>query len=325
MERADDGRVRAPRVGVNRRLRDASKRQLRRLFELGQHVGLDILPRHFYSSVPDIRALRRREGWKRAYSMRGVGGSDLDGQLAVLREWLSQDRRPSLRGAEWQRACAEHGEPGYGPIEAEVLWAFVAARRPPRVVQVGAGVSTAVLLAAADAAGHSIEVICVDPFPTAYLTRLADRGRVRLVPERAQDVAQDVLVDVGRDGLLFVDSTHAVSPDSEVNRIVLEVLPRLGPGTWAHFHDITLPFNYQRGLMSNELFFSSESTLVHAFLVQNDTWRLALSLSMLHYRRASALQQLLPHYRPQLDDYGLRQDAGAGTHFPSAVYLQAMV
>jgi hypothetical protein len=311
---------RKPRIGLQRRVRDRGKLQLRKLFELGQRAGVDILPRHFYSSVPDIRELRRDTRWKAPHSLVAVPGADVDEQLAELRSWCTGDVRARLeRGDVWERACAEHGEPGYGPIDADVLWAFVATRRPARVIQVGAGVSTAVILdASAD-----VEVVCVDPFPTTYLKDLERSGRIRLVTEPAQYAALDALTDVGENGLLFVDSTHAVRPGSEVNRIILEVLPRLPMGSWAHFHDITLPYNYQRGLLSTELFFSSESALLHAFLVQNEHWRLRVSLSMLHHARHAELEQLVPNYRAEPNDEGLRRDfmREPGTNFPSAAYL----
>lgn len=317
------GAERSPRVGLERRARNFGKLQLRRLFEVGQRAGVDILPRHFYSSVPDIRALRRDGGWKLPHSMVGVRGADVDQQLRELRSWCTDTVRARLeQGNVWTRACEQHGEAGYGPIDADVLWAFVATRRPARIVQVGAGVSTAVILDAADSVGYEPEIVCVDPFPTTYLTRLADSGRIRQVAEPAQSVALDVLTDVGDGGLLFVDSTHAVRPGSEVNRIVLEVLPRLADGSWVHFHDITLPFNYQRGLMSTELFFSSESTLLHAYLVQNDHCRLEVALSMLHHARPAELRRTLPNYRAEPSDQGLRREFEPGTQFPSAAYLR---
>jgi hypothetical protein len=46
-------------------------------------------------------------------------------------------------------ACYANGAVGYGPIEAEVPYAYMTSKRPPRMVQIGAGVSTAVMLAAA--------------------------------------------------------------------------------------------------------------------------------------------------------------------------------
>ena len=53
--------------------------------------------------------------------------------------------------------------------------------------------------------------------------------------------------------MLFVDATHTVKPGSEVNRIILDVLPRLDAGVFVHFHDIYFPYDYQRGLLSSEL------------------------------------------------------------------------
>ena len=47
-----------------RQLKDMYKWGLRKAFVLGQHLGFDILPRHFYSEIPDVRALRKDQSWK---------------------------------------------------------------------------------------------------------------------------------------------------------------------------------------------------------------------------------------------------------------------
>jgi hypothetical protein len=114
-----------------------------------------------------------------------------------------------------------------------------------------------------------------------------------------------------------------VKPGSEVVRIVLEVLPRLKPGTFVHFHDMYLPYAYQRGILRDELFFSAESPFLQAFLVQNERWRITASLSMLHYACPDELRALLPQYRPAANDQGLAVNADPSGHFPTAVYLLA--
>ena len=91
-----------------------------------------------------------------------------------------------------------------------------------------------------------------------------------------------------------------------MNRIILEVLPRLSGGDWLHFHDIYFPYDYQRGLLDDELFFSSESVLLHAFLINNPAFTIRAALSMLHFGDPERLQRLLPNYRPASDDHGLR-------------------
>ncbi|MEJ1939170.1 hypothetical protein WDZ92_53910, partial [Nostoc sp. NIES-2111] len=44
--------------------------------------------------------------------------------------------------------------------------------------------------------------------------------------------------------ILFVDSSHVAMPGTDVDRIVLDVLPRLKPGVIVHIHDILLPDPY---------------------------------------------------------------------------------
>ncbi len=281
-----------------------------------------MLPKHYYSSVPDIHELSASDGWKRPRTMYGVqGADDVDAQLATLTRWLS----PGLPPLVWEAACREHGEPGYGVIEGDVLYGFVRNQQPERIVQVGAGVSTAIMLRAARDVNYSPTVTCVDPFPTAYLVRGEASGDLTLIAEPAQDVAEDVFLELTAGDFLFVDSTHTVKPGSEVNRLVLDILPRLPEGLWVHFHDITFPYDYSRGLLSDDVFFWSESALVNAFLLNNPRYTVRVSMSMLHYGRPEGLGTLLPHYRPQANDHGLRLPGDtAGRHFPSSTYLQVV-
>jgi predicted O-methyltransferase YrrM len=316
-------------MGFPRWIKNSGKRQLRRAFELGQRVGVDILPRHFYSSIPDIRFLKSNTFWRKRRSMVGVRGAsndvDLDAQVLFVRRACTDELRKRLdEFPVHARAVEMNGEMGYGPTEAEFLYCFIRTIRPPRIVQVGAGVSTAIiLLAAADSPGYSPQITCVDPFPTAFLIETARAGRITLRHEMAQTVDLSVFTDVGPDGFLFIDSTHTVKPDSEVNRLILEVLPRLVTGTHVHFHDIFFPYDYPRAVLT-EPFFPAESTLLHAYLADNARYSVLCSLSMLHYARQRELREALPHYRPRPngDDDGIDIPGSEGD-FPSAIYLRA--
>jgi predicted O-methyltransferase YrrM len=307
-------------MGVSRKLRERLKAGLHDVFVAGQRVGLDVLPRHFYSGVPDIGALRRSESWKQPFTMAGVAGADCESQLRFLRECCSPFEERLRKGGIHEHAVRENGAAGYGVIEAEFLYCFIAAKRPRRIVQVGSGVSTAVILLAATESGYRPEILSIDPFPTGYLTRMAENKSIQLIPARAQEVDLDVLTGLGAGDLLFIDSTHAVRAGSEVNRLILEALPRLRPGAFVHFHDIYFPYDYQPDLLS-ALFFSGESTLLQAFLAQNGRYAIAASLSMLHHACPRQMQAALPNYRPAEMNYGLYKSLGGGGHFPSATYL----
>jgi hypothetical protein len=310
---------------VSPKLREHLKSGLHGLFVLGQRLGWDILPRHYYSGIPGIRGLQGSESWKRPSSMIGVAGADIESQMAFVRECCRPPLPERLKmGGIYQYACRENGETGYGPMEAEFLFCYITTKRPGRIVQVGCGVSTAVILLAAKEAGYQPQVICIEPFPTRYLIRTTERKLIELIPEPAQEVDLRVLTGLDAGDLLFVDSTHAVRAGSEVNRIVLEVLPRLPSGCFVHFHDIYFPYDYQSSVLST-LFFWEESTLLHAFLINNPRYYIAVSLSMLHHACPQQMQSQLPNYRPAVMHHGLHANGEeAAGHFPSAIYLSVL-
>jgi predicted O-methyltransferase YrrM len=308
---------------MGRRVRNQIKALAGGAFRAGQRLGVDLLPRHFYSAVPDIRELRRTTHWRAPRSMVGVQGTGTESQLAFVASCCTPEIVERLRCNDIHaRAAAENGDMGYGPTEADFLYAVIRSRRPTRVVQVGAGVSTAIMLMAARDGGFPIDLVCVDPYPTEYLRRAHSERRLRLIVEKAQDVELSQLTDVGENGMFFVDSTHTVKVGSEVNRIVLEVLPRLERGTLVHFHDICFPYDYSPDVLRSTLFWT-ESTLLHAFLAGNRVYSLRVALSMLHHAAPDRLKVYLPNYMPAPNDDGLEIPGTTG-HFPSAAYLEVI-
>jgi hypothetical protein len=306
-----------------RTAKEKAKQSLHTLFIIGQHLGIDILPRHFYSGIPDIRELRKSEGWKAPRSMYGVRGANVDEQLDFVRDCISDQTRAILLQKNIHRdACMENGDAGFGQIEAEFLFCFVSLHRPQKIIQIGAGVSTAVLLNAARIFDYHPAIICIDPYPTEYLRKVAEKGQITLIPKKCQDVDLSVFSDLGPGDLLFVDSTHTVKPGSEVNMLILEVLPRLKTGCHVHFHDIYFPYDYSCTLLTDILFWN-ESALLLAFLIGNHRYSISASLSMLHHAKSKELQILLPNYTPGSMEQGLLVRPITG-HFPSSTYLRVV-
>lgn len=302
-----------------RRLKKHAKRAIFRGFTLGQRVGFDFLPRHFYSEIPSIDKMRRSHHWRQPFSMTGVSGRECDEQLAFVRSTCPPEltsRLPDRR--VHHHACVCNGEIGFGEIEADFLYCFVASRRPQRIVQIGCGVSTAVCLFGAQQAGYCPELICIEPYPNAFLRQAQQDGKIRLIEKKVEELDISIVQDFAGGDLLFVDSTHTLGPAGEVTRIVLELLPALPAGAWVHFHDILFPYDYPRQTLSGELFFGHETALLLAFLTYNRRFSIAGSLSMLHYACRGELKQYMPNYRPAENEDGLEKSPG---HFPSSTYL----
>lgn len=259
--------------------------------------------------------------------MYGVRGAQLGRQEARLAGCFSSPISEYLASNDvYVSACDANGGEGFGPIEAEALFAFVAAHRPSRIVQVGCGLSTEVMLEAARFAEYTPLLVAVDPNPNEYLVRAARSGAIDLEARGAEQLDSRRFEELESGDLLFVDSTHASIPGGEVNRILLEVLPRLPDGAWAHFHDINFPYDYSRELLGGDLFFPHESVLLHALLVSNVHLAIEFSLSMLHYGNPEAIRNVLPRYRPAASDHGLGLNSDGGRvemgHFPSSVFLR---
>lgn len=284
--------------------------------------GLHVLPKHFYTPVPDLAWLRaNRHLWGERSELVGIHWN-ADEQLAWLRGTCAPfiEEVAGLRLFE-QWSASETG-PGYGAIESQVLHAVVRRYRPRRIVEIGSGTSTAAMLHALslnEADGSTpAEFVSVEPFPRAWLT---SDPRVRLVRDYAQAVPLEVFATLGEGDMLFVDSTHSVKTGSDVVRIYTEIIPRLNPGVIIHSHDNFLPYQHDRAAWF-KYFGWQESVLIQALLIGNPRLRVLASLPAMHYDRTEALKMLLPDYEPQEDDGGLQVGTYPRGHFPTSLWLE---
>jgi hypothetical protein len=171
--------------------------------------------------------------------------------------------------------------------------------------------------------GANFKIVSIDPYPCSRLRTLPG---IELITQPAQTVPLEVFTELEERDLLFIDSTHTVKAGSEVNYLILEVLPRLHKGVIVHFHDIFLPYDYQRDVCRT---FShwAETSLLRAFLIFNEKVKIVVCLSHLHYERKDVLRRVFPEYNPQPDGNGLSSEKykpfdPIPEHFPSSTYLQ---
>jgi len=316
-------------ASYSRRLRHFLKQRLARpLFERFQRIGISVTPVHFYSEVPNIHRLRASTCWRRPYDLSAIPARNLEQQLALVQGWVDQ-ANPGRGKRAYEQAINEQGAEGFGPVEARVLYGFVRRERPTRVIQIGCGVSTSIIMQAsvdqnvAGAKGVLPTITCVEPYPSRFLRRLGEQGSIDLVTERAQDWDPTrALEELESGDLLFVDSTHTTVP-GRVNRIILEWLPSLNQGVWVHFHDIYFPYDFEPGILSRSLFFPRESILLQAFLTCNYRFTVEVSLSLLHHERTEGLSSILgTEYRPRPMEDGL--ELRSDGHFPSSTYLRVV-
>jgi hypothetical protein len=256
-------------------------------------AGLDVVVKTFYSPIPDLDALPPGT-FERRSELPGIEW-DLDRQLAFVRDELGPAMRafnppPSQNGDRFQYAQ----NPSYTMADATALYAMVHRLRPRRVVELGSGHSTLVTAQAlrenaADREAAQLEVF--DPFPSVVGDELP--GLTRLERIGAQEVPLQTFETLEAGDILFVDTTHTVKVGSDVNFIVLEVLPRLAPGVVVHLHDIFLPYEYPRQWLEDYGLYWTEQYLVQAFLQCNSGYEVLAALHALQRDRRDAMAELL--------------------------------
>ena len=313
-------------LSARRWIKDFSKRLYLRAYKGILHCGWHVVPDHYYVSLPNILELKRTKPiWARRSELPGIS-YDICEFERTLRRWCDPYRDEYADLPAWRRAMSCGAGPGYGYIESQCLHAVVRSLTPRNVIEVGSGVSTAILLDALARNGSASQVTCIEPYPSPWLVR--NKG-VRLIRERVQASDIGIFKELGKNDLLFIDSTHTVKPGSDVNYLILEVLPRLNPGVVVHFHDIYLPYDYSRDVLNTFLHWS-ETSLLRAFLIDNSRARIMLSLSMMHYDRPDVLRDVFPAYVPEPHENGMARgsakpmESSIKEHFPCSTYIEVL-
>ena len=160
------------------------------------------------------------------------------------------------------------GNPNYGALDGEVLYAVLRALRPRRVLEVGAGWSSLVVADAAArnaADGAPFEHVCCDPHPSPLLDRIRDTATVLAAGSREIPPERFAALEAG--DVLFIDTTHTVRPGGDVVHLLLEVLPALPAGVVVQIHDVFRPYEYPRALLEEYGVVWQEHHLVQALLV----------------------------------------------------------
>jgi hypothetical protein len=261
----------------------------------------DIVERNFYSPIPDLDLLPE-DIWERRSRL---GGVDLRTEQAI--ELIEGELAPFI--AEMDVAIDGPAPPGtfflrnenYESVDAELLYAFVRARKPRRVVELGSGFTTLLIGEAARrnlAEGAAIEHLAFDPFPRAQIFGEQPPPPTVFEPLPATEVPLGRLEELEAGDILFVDTTHTVKLGSDVNHIILDVLPALTPGVLVHFHDIFLPFEYPRVWFEEMDYFWAEQYLLQAFLAFNDSFEVVLPAGAVAREFPERLDVAVPSFSP---------------------------
>ena len=179
--------------------------------------------------------------------------------------------------------------------DAMFLSAMICEFKPPRIVEVGSGYSSAVILDTLDSLGAGdTKCTFIEPFPERLrmLLRPQDGQRVRILETGIQDVPLSTFETLEAGSFLFFDTTHISKTGSDVNHEVFQILPRLRPGVIVHFHDVFDQFEYPKRWIIDENRSWNELYLLRAFLMYNSKFETILFNNLIANRYPDKLRAL---------------------------------
>lgn len=234
---------------------------------------------HFYSPIPDPQTIARRADRIFDRQLRDLPGIDLAREeqiaygaklFAAYRDDYFPEHSAPPRRYYWRNDYFPFGDAFYTDR-------FVRTVGPRRIVEVGSGFSSAVMLDACDdlaAEGNPVpqlEFIEPNPERLQSLLRPTDFERVTLREQEVQDVPIEVFESLADSDLLFIDSSHVAKTGSDLCFLLFEVLPRLAPGVFVFVHDVPWPFEYPRHWVEEGRAWN-EAYLLRAFLQFNSAF-----------------------------------------------------
>lgn len=253
---------------------------------------------HFYSPVVDSDEViaDKERIWSGTETVPGVNLNPASHQR-LLKRWfprLMVDYDYPEEGPE--DAGLEHfyeRNTQFENLDSRTLFCMLRLIQPKKVVEVGSGYST-LLMADVNSRflAGKVQITCVEPYPRPFLHRASAEGRIHLIQKRAQDVDLDMFKALGEGDILFIDSSHVSKTGSDVNRMLLEVLPILAPGVYVHVHDIFLPVDYPMDWVIEQNRCWNEQYVLQAFLAFNSKFRIVFGCALAVISHEEAVRNL---------------------------------
>jgi len=255
-------------------------------------------PGHFYSPIPDLTFVDQHKSRIFETGLREVPGIDTNetAQLNLLHEFTGyydaipfDDEVSSDHRYYFQNPYFSYGD-------GLILYSMMRHFRPRRVIEVGSGFSSALMMDTNDEfLSGECHFTFIEPYPERLLSLMTerDRERNRLISTMVQEVEPGEFKTLQARDILFIDSSHVAKVGSDVVHLLTNILPVLNTGVLIHFHDIFWPFEYPEELVRMGVAWN-ESYMLKAFLQFNSKFRILLFNSFLAIHHRALLESKVP-------------------------------
>jgi len=259
-------------------------------------VGVFPIRNHYFEPLFDGRTLKRP--MEQSRNLPGIDWNVAE-QLDLLESFGCSEELKGIPDSKTNELAFHFNNVSFESGDSEFLYNLIRLKRPARVFEIGSGNSTLMAKKAIDRnrmedPAYRCRHLCIEPYEQPWLERIG----VAVVRQRVEEVDKGIFAELGKDDILFIDSSHVIRPQGDVLFEYLELLPALKTGVIVHIHDIFSPRDYPQEWVRDEVRLWNEQYLLEAFLTNNRGWKIIGALNYLHHNHYQRLLAKCPYLTP---------------------------
>ncbi len=260
-----------------RQLQEQARQLHGKISELQEQIGKQgVFPAgHYYSPIPSRDEVLEYIESNRSLKMEFPGiNLNEQNQFELLNEYSQYYKDLSFPENQELDHRYYYQNDWFSYSDAIFLYSFLRKNKPRRIIEVGSGFSSAVMLDTVDVFfPRRPEITFIEPYPDRLnsLLRKDDKNYTRIVAKNIQEVSTELFSSLESGDLLFIDSSHVMKCNSDLHLLMFDILPLLPSGAFVHFHDIFRQFEYLPEWLEQGIFWN-ENYFLRAFLSYNSEW-----------------------------------------------------
>jgi predicted O-methyltransferase YrrM len=260
----------------------------------------DYPPGHYHSPIISVEEIKKREAEIFTVKSKEITGIDLheNEQLSLLKAMAENYRTIPFSDEKHPNLRYYYNNGFYCQSDGIFLHLMIRHFKPKRIIEVGSGFSSACMLDTNELFfDNSIRLTFIEPYPDRLYSLFKEKDKVqhKTIDSMLQNVDVALFDQLEPNDILFIDSTHVSKTDSDVNRVIFDILPRLKKGVLIHFHDIFFPFEYPKNwVLQWNGFGWNEDYILRAFLMYNDRYRIVMFNTFLETFHKDWFRQHMP-------------------------------
>ncbi len=233
--------------------------------------GYHLLKKHYYLPIPQYEDMPR-ESYEKLSEMAGVKINDkkiiefMENELLYMEEFRNNFTISKNGNNSFYLINGS-----FMAVDAHIYYNIIRANKPKKIIEIGGGNSSILAQFALEKnyknENIKSELDIIEPYPRKALIENISKSN-KIITQKVQSIPLENFMELEKNDILFIDSSHVLRANGDVQYEFLEIIPRLKSGVFVHIHDISLPKAYPKVYYDTELFYN-EQYLLQAFLAFN--------------------------------------------------------